>query len=63
MENIAFKALIVTKTADRQLIRAITSKHITYLLAREPCSTFHYSSLNSYPLRKKRGRVIVAISD
>jgi putative YhdH/YhfP family quinone oxidoreductase len=46
MENIAFKALIVTETADKQFIRTIGEKHIEDLPAGEVLIKVGYSSLN-----------------
>jgi acrylyl-CoA reductase (NADPH) len=46
MENIAFKAMIVTETADKQFIRTISEKHINDLPAGEVLIKVHYSSLN-----------------
>ena len=46
MENIAFKALIVTETADKQFIRTIGEKHIADLPAGEVLIKVGYSSLN-----------------
>jgi acrylyl-CoA reductase (NADPH) len=46
MENIAFKAMIVTETADKQFIRAIGDKHISDLPEGEVLIKVQYSSLN-----------------
>lgn len=46
MENIAFKALIVTETADKQFIRTIGEKYIEDLPAGEVLIKVGYSSLN-----------------
>lgn len=46
MENIAFKALIVTESADKQFIRTIGEKYIEDLPAGEVLIKVGYSSLN-----------------
>ena len=46
MENIAFKALIVTETADKHFVRTIGEKHINDLPGGEVLIKVHYSSLN-----------------
>ena len=46
MENITFKAMVVTETADNQFIRAISDKRIEDLPAGEVLIRVHYSSLN-----------------
>lgn len=46
MENIAFKALIVTETADKQFVRTIGEKHIADLPGGEVLIKVQYSSLN-----------------
>jgi len=46
MENIAFKAMIVTETADKQFIRTISDKHIIDLPEGQVLIKVRYSSLN-----------------
>jgi putative YhdH/YhfP family quinone oxidoreductase len=46
MENTAFKAMIVTETADHQFIRTISDKHLIELPAGEVLIKVRYSSLN-----------------
>jgi len=46
MENIAFQALIVTETADKQFTRTIGAKHIDDLPAGQVLIKVRYSSIN-----------------
>jgi len=46
MENIAFKAMVVTETDDKQFIREIKEKNIVDLPEGEVLIKVHYSSLN-----------------
>src|SRR5665647_1153060 len=46
MENIAFKAMIVTETADKQFIRTISDKHLIDLPEGQVLIKVRYSSLN-----------------
>ena len=46
MENIAFKAMIVTESSDKQFTREIKEKHIADLPEGEVLIKVHYSSLN-----------------
>jgi len=46
MENIAFKAMIVTETADKRFVRTVGEKHIEDLPASEVLIQVRYSSLN-----------------
>ncbi len=46
MENLNFKAMIVTETDDKQFVREITQKKIEDLPAGEVLIKVHYSSLN-----------------
>ena len=46
MENIAFKAMIVTETADKHFARTIGEKHVDDLPAGEVLIKVRYSSLN-----------------
>ena len=46
MENIAFKAMVVTETAEKTFIRTISDKHIIELPAGEVLIKVRYSSLN-----------------
>ncbi len=63
MENIAFRAIIVTKMTDRLFIRASTNKPITDPPADEVLSKIDYSLLNTTPPRKIQSRSRVAIYD
>lgn len=46
MENITFKAMIVTETADKQFVRSISDKHINDLPEGQVLIKVCYSSLN-----------------
>ena len=46
MDNISFKAMIVTETTDKQFVREIKEKHINDLPDGDVLINVHYSSVN-----------------
>ena len=46
MDNISFKAMIVTETPDKQFVREIKEKHINDLPDGDVLINVHYSSVN-----------------